>query len=234
MRRRSACRSDHAVASCSTKRTRPLRYTPPLPRVPPRLPLLLPSFLACAVGLGACAADPNARERRAVEAESRVRIVDDPALTISADDYPGAFDAARDALRQAGFTLDRVDAAAGVITTEPLGGLAAVKSPLLREAGGASLHRTAWRARAIFTPDDKKNTPDLRLDPGTRTLRFEVVELREYRPSRRIDTTSVEYAWDFSDRVLAGRGLEPEYTVTGARNLRAESLLAQTVSRGKP
>ncbi|MBX3353374.1 MAG: hypothetical protein KF684_10630 [Phycisphaeraceae bacterium] len=204
-----------------------------MPRVPSRL-LLVPSLLACCAAVAACAGSSDSRAQRAARAESRVEFVDDSAISVSAEDYASVFDAARDALRAAGFVIDRVDAAAGVITTEPMGGMEAIKSPLLRQAGGASLHRTAWRARATFSADDKKNPPDLRLDPGTRTLRFEVVELREYRPSRRIDTTSVAYAWDFSDRVLAGRGLEPEYTVTGARNLRAESLLAQKVNAKRP
>lgn len=216
-----------------------------MPRVPPRLTLLLPSFLACAVGLGACAADPNARERRAAEADARVRPVADASLSVSAEDYPGAFDAARDALRRAGFVLDRVDAAAGVITTEPLSGVEGMKSSLLRASGGATLHRTAWRARAVFALDpggaggaggagSAEGAEDLRVAPGPRTLRFEVAELREYRPSRRIDTTSVAFAWDYSDRVLEGRGMEPSFQVTGARNFGAETLLIQRVSERLP
>jgi hypothetical protein len=128
-----------------------------------------------------------------------------------------------------------VDAAAGVITTAPMPGLDAWKSPLLRDAGVAGLrswHGGTVEARAVFTTVPA--VVDLRTATTPLTLQFEVVERREYRPSRHIDTTSVVYTSEFSDREYARRGLEPSFTVAVERVPTAEAALSRAVARIPP
>jgi hypothetical protein len=172
--------------------------------------------------------------RGASSIDERVAFVEDATVRVDAEDYAWVFERARDALRDAGFEIERVDAAAGVITTAPMPGLAAWKSGLLREAGVARVfhaegwHATTVEARAVFAPTGDR-VEDLRESGSALTLRFEVVERREHRPSRRIDTTSVVYASEFSDRGFSRQGMEPSFTVAGSRNHRAEALLSQRV-----
>lgn len=185
-----------------------------------------------AVCLAVCGAFGGCAGSRGPSAsiDERVEFVDAPVIEVRAGAYAATFERARDALRDAGFTLDRVDAAAGVISTEPLPGIAAWKSGLLRDAGLAGFgdwHATTVEARAVFTPGEP--TTDVRTAEGTIALRFEVVERREHRPSRRIDTTSVIYGSEFSDRTRARQGLEPGFTVAAERSHRAEVLLGQRV-----
>lgn len=173
---------------------------------------------------------------RAGSIDERVEFVDDASVRVAPGDYADAFERARDALRRAGFEIDRVDAGAGEITTAPMPGLAAWKSPLLRRAGVAEAlspegwHATTVEARASFTPTEEADRgADLRDATAPLTLRFEVVERREHRPGRRIDTTSVVYASTFSDRGYGVQGMEPGFTVATRRNLDAELLLAREV-----
>ncbi len=156
-------------------------------------------------------------------------------ITVSPDEYAAMFDRARTTLRDAGFTIERVDAAAGVITTAPMPGLDAWKSPLLRDAGVAGLrtwHASTVQATATFSTD--RSVADLRTASGPLTLRFEVVERREYHPTRHIDTTSVVYDYEFSDREYARRGMEPSFTVAVERVHTAEAALTRAVTSAPP
>lgn len=177
--------------------------------------------------------------RGATSIDERVEFVEDARVLVDPADYAWMFERARDALRDAGFEIDRVDAAAGVITTAPMPGLAAWKSGLLREAGVArALHAEGWHAttvegRAVFASEGER-VEDLRDAGSSLTLRFEVVERREHRPSRRIDTTSVVYASEFSDRGFSRQGMEPSFTVAWRRNHQAEALLSQRVAGVRP
>lgn len=181
----------------------------------------------CVLALGGCVGSTD----RASSIDERVEFVDDAAMAVGPEEYAATFERARDALRDAGFSLERVDPAAGVITTTPMSGLAAWKSPLLREADAAGLnswHASTLEARAVFT--GPPGSVDLRGSSGPMNLRFEVVERREHRPSRRLDPTSVLYSTEFSDRWHAQQGLEPSFTVGRARNHRAEVLLLRQVA----
>ena len=193
-----------------------------------------PRLLACAATFASVLAGPGCvgSDRRASSIDERVEFVDDAAMTVHPEEYAAVFERARGALRDAGFSIERVDAAAGVISTAPLPGLAAWKSPLLRGAdatGADAWHASTIEARAVFLPGD--DAADLRRSATPMTLRFEVVERREHRPSRRLDPTSVLYAAEFSDRSHAKQGLEPSFTVATARNHRAEVLLLREVAR---
>lgn len=183
--------------------------------------------LALVCSLAGCAGDGGAGGRSVAPAvDDRTALVEDAVLHVDPASYRAAFEAARDALRDAGFSIERVDAAAGVITTAPMPALAAWKSGLLREAGvpqGASWTAGTVEARAEFRTHDE--TADLREAARPLTLRFEVVERREHRPSRRIDTTSVVYASAFSDREWSRQGLEPAFSVAARRNAAAEAAL---------
>jgi hypothetical protein len=184
---------------------------------------LVPTLIGCAGG-----GDDASIDQRANKAEH-------PGTVVSPSEYAAMFDRARNTLRDAGFTIERVDAAAGVITTAPMPGLDAWKSPLLRNAGVAGLrswHGGTVEAKAVFTTSPA--VVDLRTATTPLILRFEVVERREYHPSKKVDTTSVVYGSEFSDRDYARRGLEPFFTVAVDRVYPAEAALSRAVARIPP
>ncbi len=156
-------------------------------------------------------------------------------ITVAPGEYAAMFDHARNTLRDAGFTIERVDAAAGVITTAPMPGLDAWKSPLLRKSGVAGLR--SWHGSTVEATATFSTAPaviDLRTASTPLTLRFEVIERREYHPTRKIDSTSVVYESEFSDRDYARRGLEPSFTVAVERVYPAEAALARAAARIPP
>ncbi|MBM4107385.1 MAG: hypothetical protein FJ255_00985 [Phycisphaerae bacterium] len=78
-------------------------------------------------------------------------------FSVAEGDYARAFDAVRDVLIARGFTLDRIDAQAGVITTraKPTSGLATPWDGEQSSAGQEVeefLNRTQRRARVTFDP----------------------------------------------------------------------------------
>lgn len=115
--------------------------------------------LSATVLLGACGGRPG---------EAR--------FSVPEERYAAAFEAARSALVDMGFTLDRIDAQAGVITTraKPTSGLA---TPWDREQLSPGqeleefLNRTQRRARVTFTPDEE----------GSREVTVEVLVERVQR-----------------------------------------------------
>lgn len=133
-------------------------------------------------------------------------------LSVQATGYEEAFDAVKDELRAVGFTLARVDARHGVITTEPLvsAGLATpwvrAESTLEQEAAGY-LHRNRRRAEATFTSED--DADDLRLAEGAVSVRIRVYEDRVYRFGVQPHPTTVRLTSVSSDPSLAAVGAEP-------------------------
>ena len=160
-------------------------------------PVVTALALAIAGGVGGgCAATPDLTAAEL-------------AAPLSADQYPRAFDAARDTLRTEGFNLDRVDARAGIITTQ--------RSSQVWEATDIIQRRQRY-AIVRFTPASEppsaaETTEDLRDYAGPLAMNVEVILERVEVPGWRIGSPSVRLATRTSDPERAQAGLEPLYPV---------------------
>ncbi len=133
------------------------------------LPLAGVALAALLVGPGGCAS--------AVEGTGD--------FTFSSRDYPAAFDATRDVLRDYRFTLERIDAEAGVISTakELSPGLLEPWSPLQTGFGDEwedTFNRQARQVRVTFAPESE--------DGQTMRASVWVTLLRQHRAGRRLDS----------------------------------------------
>lgn len=185
-----------------------------------RLKSVMFAGLAC-VGLGGCASAGPAE------------------LVIDARQYPAAFDAARDALRDRDYALQRVDAAAGVLSTDPKAS-AGLAWPWDQDQSTPTqevdelFDRRGRAVRVVFEPAagpggaggpggaagagagggaNGAAGADLRDYSGPLVMRVRVALLRVQRPGWRVDSTSVRLSGYSSDPALAQRGLEPGYRV---------------------
>ncbi|MEC9373755.1 MAG: hypothetical protein VYC34_07925 [Planctomycetota bacterium] len=149
----------------------------------------------------------------------------DPTIHIPAGDYAAAFDAARDEIRKAGYELQRVDARAGVITSQPRAS-AGLATPW---TGVESSFEDAWqslvnherrRLRIEFRPEAVEPpptdaAPDPRLDlreaglPVELTVTAEVE--RAHRPGMRVQPASVRLTSFSRDLIQESEGVEPTY-----------------------
>ncbi|MBY0313414.1 MAG: hypothetical protein K2W85_15210 [Phycisphaerales bacterium] len=134
-------------------------------------------------------------------------------VSFAAGQYPAAFDAAREELRDLGFVLDRVDAQLGVITTLPKGsgGLA---TPWDREQSSIedevndAVHRAQRVVRIEYVPSDS-STPatDLRSFNGNVNMAVGATLQRVNVPGWRLNTLGVLNSTYSRDPALDARGL---------------------------
>lgn len=150
---------------------------------------LIPLLAACLL-LGACASvPPGARTEHAVPPET----------------YPDLFDAARETLAEHRFTLDRVDAARGVITTAPkrTTGLASLwdrEQTTLAQNFEDLAHQHERVARVTFEPADNPTR-----------VGVEVVVQRVRRPHWRIETDAIRFSGYATDPIARRAGVPPEF-----------------------
>jgi len=85
----------------------------------PALNLLLLLFTAALACLPGCATQTTTTATQPADASEVQQATEPSQLTVPAQDYAAAFEAARAALREADFTIDRQDYRFGVITTKP-------------------------------------------------------------------------------------------------------------------
>lgn len=179
-------------------------------RYPPSMPARLLILVLASLAAGACSAPRGGRT-----------VAFEPA------ELPLAFDAAREALIDIGFALDRVDSQAGVITTLPkqTAGLLtpwhAEQSRGSDEIGDlANPHRRI--ARIIFGPataiPERIDSPADASPPAGapaefRELRVHVVVERRHTPGRRIEPDSIRRSSTFVDPALGPRRMIPVYWV---------------------
>lgn len=176
-------------------------------------------------------------------------------LTVSSADYLRAVDIARDVLLESRFEIDRVDAAAGVITSQPRAsaGLLTPWDPeqttLGQEISDASSTQRR-RVRITFEPAaiDRNAVPagqaaadlppsltvptgpdDLRSSDVTLTARVEVFIDRVRRPGTRLETESIRTSTTTIDPDLASRRMLPEYTTTVDHDELLAGRLAQRI-----
>lgn len=167
--------------------------------------------------------------------------------------YEIAFAIARDELARLGFRIERVDAYAGVITTQPKpsGGLATPwdreQTSLASEAADL-FHPQRRTVRIAFVPAGQEGTlpgdepmtqitgegmpePMTALAPTTPLVaRVEVLIEREYRPHLRVSPVSVESSRRTEDPLLAPRAMNRSFQVVTQRDHALESALARRIS----
>ncbi|MCA9288839.1 MAG: hypothetical protein KDA05_09665 [Phycisphaerales bacterium] len=186
----------------------------------PRWAGILATGVACLAGaLGGCASRANSIE-----------------FGVQPDRYATAFDAARDVLIEARFEIDRVDAAAGVITTHPKPSVGLLapwddeQTTLVQEMGDATSTQRRRvrvtfepaavdrpreaRGQAGFTPVAGAAPLDLRSSDVALTARVEVYVERVRRPGTRLETESIRQSSQTLDPSLRSRGMALEYTTT--------------------
>lgn len=142
--------------------------------------------------------------------------------TIPAGRYDDAFHAAKDVLRAAHFDLERIDAAAGVITTQPRSS-AGLATPWLdydetfAEGVNDLIHRDRRRVTIRFDPSDR---PDASALVDRRTLdvplnmRVTIDVERTYVTGRRANPSSIRLISRTTDPQLTERGIGREEIVT--------------------
>lgn len=172
-----------------------------------------------------------------------------PEIGVAAGSYPQAFEAAREALIAARFELERVDAAAGVITTrpKPTAGIFTFWDTEQSTPGYQledTLHPQRRLVRVSFLlpepPEAERiesqataptHLPDLRRHEEGMLMHVEVVIERRNRPNRRIETESIRRSSSFVDAGLYPRRMTPEYWVVVRRDTHLARRLAGAIQR---
>ncbi len=164
---------------------------------------------AAASGLGGCAARGTGE------------------FVVAPGAYPAVFDATRDVLRGSRFTLERVDAAEGVVTTRDKAspGLAApwdTEQTTLTQEVSDLLNRQGRRVRVTFEGDEGA-------DP-TRG-RVEVTVYRVQSPGLRVSSRTWQTASFTTDPALSARGINVGSAVAATRDTYLEARLARAIER---
>jgi hypothetical protein len=181
------------------------------------MPRALTLSLLALVGVASCASRPEVVE-----------------LRVSADEYPRAFQAAKDVLRDASFELDRVDASVGIITTSPRP-WAGFMSPWVPHATGgrSALEGFAQNerrvARVIFAPVESPGGGASAESPD-RVARVEVEIQHVERPGRRVSVASARLTSQWTDPRLLNQGLQPSYAYSAAADPDLAARLLRDVS----
>lgn len=155
----------------------------------------------------------------------------DPSVTMAGDAYAAGFDAAREALREAGFELDRVDAAAGTITSQPKAssGLATPwdtqQSGMMQEVSDL-LNQQRRRVRITFTAAGSQTPPG---PSGPVEATVEVYVDRLQQPGLRVPSKAVTLWSVTRDPVRAERGLGPGYQTPVQRDRELERRIADDI-----
>jgi hypothetical protein len=149
-------------------------------------------------------------------------------IDIPAGGYGRAFDAARRVLADYHFELERVDAAAGVISTRPktTAGLATpwdTQQSTFEQSVDDLVNRQARSVRITFDP---QAPGDVREATGPIAARVEVNLERTCRAGWRLDPTAVRLSTFYVDPELQARGLQ-RYSVVIAQ----DPLLAARIAR---
>ena len=161
-----------------------------------------------------------------------------PQFTIPAGQYPQAFDAARAVLRSYRFSLDRVDAAAGVITTAHKT-TAGVATPWDKEQSTTSqefddlLNQQSRTVRVTFRPASPSNAEPVvnqPVDPQEELIgRVEVIIYRMETPGVRSPSKAVSLTTLSTDPVLVAEGVGGAYEVPVSQDTRLAATLAAAI-----
>ncbi|MFM9995808.1 MAG: hypothetical protein ACKVU4_08410 [Phycisphaerales bacterium] len=167
-----------------------------------------------------------------------------PAFDVPAAEFAAAFAAAKGALVDASFELDRVDARAGVITTvpKPTSGLATPwdgEQSSLGQEFEDLLNRHYRRVRVTFEPAGAEGAggavpADLRAGGVATRCTVSVTIDRIRRPGWRVETSSIRLSSTSLDPEIVQRGMSPQYAVPMARDDRLARRLASSIERALP
>ncbi len=154
--------------------------------------------------------------------------------------YAAAFDAARAALVDMRFELDRVDARVGVVQTLPKG-TAGWATPWDQEQSSIEQevedvnNQQYRRVRVVFEPQEAAGGApeevDLRVLGAPLSGRVEVYVDRVRRPGWRPATSAIRSSSYAEDPLLTGRSMWPRYTVPIRRDTALEARLAVEIAR---
>lgn len=158
--------------------------------------------------------------------------------------YARAFDETRDLLLARQFTLERVDARAGVITTQPkpTAGLATpwdTEQSSFRQEVEDLMNQQERQVRVVFAPAEESDpTPgpgdapvDLREAPGPLVARFEVSLLRVSVPGARVEPSAIYLSSRTVDPALRDRGVGPRDRIAIAQDPELSGRLADDLRR---
>jgi len=137
------------------------------------------------------------------------------AFEIEASAYTGVFRQAKRVLRDANFTLDRVDARHGIITTKPRPSVGFLTPWLghhknFEQSCFGIVNREQRIASVTFMPTGNDGSVDIRFYEGTLTVQIDVHVERIEQPGRRHDASGIMYS-SFSSSLQRGRreGIAP-------------------------
>lgn len=185
-------------------------------RPPPLSPLLTLALATGAVQLGACSSPDAGAE-----------------LTVRTEDYPRAFEATKDLLVRRGFTLERIDADEGVITTrpKPTAGLATPwdhEQSALRDEWSDLMHQHERAVRVRFDPPP----PPVPGAGGAEVLvSFQVDKLRVVTPGVNPAPASVRLTTTWNDPIAAERGVRRRDRVPVGSDLALANRLGDDLAR---
>lgn len=157
-------------------------------------------------------------------------------VDVPAGGYVRAFDAARRTLTDARFELDRVDARAGVITTQPKpsAGLLTFWDTTPTTMGQRvedTVNAQRRTVRVVFEPVAGMVDADLRETQPAVRARVEVAVERLHRPGWDLDATSVRNSGFSSALSTRSRNLEPSVEVPFTRDEELAKRLAREIDR---
>ena len=152
-------------------------------------------------------------------------------FTVAPGHYPAAFDATRELLRDMDFTLERVDADSGVISTEPRFSRGLLEPWDATQTGLSdewedTVNMQARSVRVTFTQDGSEPTDD---DAET-TATVWVTLYRNHRSGRRLDSEWVGGSTFAGDPLQQARH-SSAYLVPTRRDEALEARLADTIMR---
>ncbi len=173
-----------------------------------------------------------------------------PTFEVPPGRYDAAFDASREVLREARFPIDRVDAGAGVISTDPKTS-AGIATPWDEEQSSTRdefedlFNHQRRIVRITFEPaqpapnlpgtetqlGEAADVPDIRRCEGPLIARVMVVIEREHRPGRRVETVSIASSTFTRDPALGPRGLGGPYWVPIAQDPALAGRLAAKIQK---
>ncbi len=157
----------------------------------------------------------------------------EPTVAMPAGGYAGGFDAAREALRSAGFELDRVDAQAGTITSQPRAS-SGLATPWDTQQSGFTqevsdlLNQQRRRVRVTFTAAGTDTPP---VAGEAVEARVEVYVDRLQHPGLRVPSRAATLWSVTRDPVRSERGLGSGYQTPVNRDRALERRIADEIER---
>ncbi|MCX5690900.1 MAG: hypothetical protein NTV94_14135 [Planctomycetota bacterium] len=156
-----------------------------------------------------------------------------PDVAVGAGSYAAAFDAARETLRAHGFELERVDSAAGVITSAPKSsaGLATPwdrdQTTLMQEADDLLNHQKR-RVRITFTHEQSGGVP---IEDQAVHAAVAVYIERVQSPGMRIPAKSPTTWTTTQDPARTQQGVGTAYSIPVTRDTKFERRLAAEIEK---